>query len=146
MTTIECSLGPDDVSELCSLYETYEWWADRSEDDLRQALVGTDEAIALRDEDTNELVASARVLTDYTYYAMVFDVIVDTARRGKGLGRELMAAIVAHPPLSGVPLTLLAREGLVEFYESCGFEETEPIAHPDGAPETLRFLAYGRNE
>lgn len=144
MMTVEYSLGPDDVSELLALYETYDWWADRDEDRVRRALVGTDETIALRAEDTGELVASARVLTDYTYYAMVFDVIVHADRRGEGFGRELMDAVVSHPSLSEVTPTLLAREGLVEFYESCGFEETEPVAHPDGEPESLRFLASRR--
>ena len=145
MTAIEYALGPDDVPELRALYETYDWWADREEDEIRRALAGTDEAVGLRDEDAGELVASARVLTDYAYYAMVFDVIVRADRRGEGLGRELMAAIAAHPALSDATLTLLAREGLVDFYESCGFAETEPIAHPDGEPEPLRFLARGRD-
>lgn len=145
MTTVEYAVGPDDASELRSLYETYGWWSDRDEEGIRRALVGTDETIALRDEDAGSLVASARVLTDYAYYAMVFDVVVRADRRGEGLGRELLAAVVAHPALSGVPLTLLAREGLVEFYESCGFEATEPVDHPDGEPEPLRFLAYRRS-
>lgn len=143
MATVECVLGPDDAPDLRSLYETYGWWADRGEEEIRRAVAGTDETIGLQDDD--ELVASARVLTDYAYYGMIFDVIVRADRRGEGFGRDLMAAVVAHPPLSGIPLTLLAREGLVEFYESCGFVETEPIAHPGGEPESLRFLAYRRN-
>lgn len=134
-----------DIPELCSLYETYDWWADYSEADLHHALVGTDELIVLRDEETGDLVVSARVLPDYTYYAMVFDVIVDAERQGEGLGQEMMAAVVSHPPLSGVTLTLLAREGLVEFYVSCRFVDTESVPHSDGAPELLRSLAYHGN-
>lgn len=57
-----------------------------------------------------------------------------------------MAAVVAHPALSGVAPTLLARDGLVEFYESCGFEAVGPVTHPDGDPERLRFLVGGRDE
>lgn len=146
MAIVEYSLGSANVSELAALYDTYGWWADRDEDGIRRALAETDEAIALRDEDTEELLAAARVLTDYTYYAMVFDVIVDVNRRGEGFGQELMAAVIDHPALSGVTPTLLAREGLVEFYESCGFEETEPVSHPDGEPEPLRFLSHRRND
>ena len=96
------------------------------------------------DEDDGDLVAAARILTDYTYYAMVFDVIVHAERRGEGLGEELMAAVVTHPPLSGLDLSLLAREGLIPFYEACGFEPQGGIDHPDGEPEKLRFLAYRR--
>jgi predicted GNAT family N-acyltransferase len=146
MTTVDRSLGSADAPELQSLYDTYDWWADRDEENVERALRATDEAVALRDAKTGELVAAARVLTDYTYYAMVFDVIVHADRRGEGLGRELVAAVVAHPPLAGVTPTLLAREGLVEFYESCGFEATGSVAHPEGEAEPLRFLAYEGGE
>ena len=143
MPTVERSLGPKAADELCSLYGTYEWWADRDERAVRQALAATDEVVALREGD-GDLVAAARILTDYTYYAMVFDVIVHAERRGEGLGEELMAAVVTHPPLSGLDLSLLAREGLIPFYEACGFEPQGGIDHPDGEPEKLRFLAYRR--
>lgn len=143
-TTIDRSLGPEATSELLDLYETYEWWADREAAPLRRALAATDEVVGIRDAGTDDLVAATRVLTDYTYYAMVFDVIVRADRRGEGLGAELLAAVVTHPPLSDVDPTLLAREGLVPFYESCGFVDQGGIAHPDGDPEELRFLAYRR--
>ncbi|MFB6150518.1 MAG: GNAT family N-acetyltransferase [Haloarculaceae archaeon] len=145
-TTVERSLGPEDVPALLDLYGTYGWWADREAPELRRALAATDELVALREENGGALVASARVLTDYTYYAMVFDVIVHEDYRGAGLGEELLAALVTHPPLSDVVLTLLSREGLVPFYESCGFEEQGAIERPDGEPEELRFLAYRRGE
>ena len=143
MPTVERSLGPKAADELCSLYGTYEWWADRDKRAVRQAFAATDEVVAFR-EDDGDLVAAARILTDYTYYAMVFDVIVHAERRGEGLGEELMAAVVTHPPLSGLALSLLAREGLIPFYEACGFEPQGGIDHPDGEPEKLRFLAYRR--
>lgn len=143
-TSVERSLGPGAAPELCALYGTYGWWADRDREAVERALAATDEAVALRDEESGELVAATRVLTDYTYYAMVFDVIVHEARRGEGLGEELLAAVVAHPPLADVHLSLLAREGLVEFYESCGFERQGAIERPDGEAEPLRFLVYSR--
>lgn len=146
MTTVEYGLGPEASAEVRTLYGTYGWWDDRTDDDVREALDETDVVVGIRDDETGELVASARVLTDYTFYAMVFDVVVRADRRGEGLGRELMAAVVAHPALADVAPTLLAREGLVEFYESCGFEVATPVAHPDGEPEALRFMAYDRRE
>ncbi|MFC7138560.1 GNAT family N-acetyltransferase [Halosimplex aquaticum] len=144
--TVERSLGPSATPELIDLYETYEWWADREEEPLRRALAATDEVVALRDEETDDLIAAARALTDYTYYAMVYDVIVREGRRGEGLGDELMAALVTHPPLSDVDLGLVAREGLVPFYEACGFEEIGAVDYPDGEPETLRPLVFRRDE
>lgn len=146
MATERCVLGVGDADALLSLYRTYDWWADREQAAVERALAGTDEAVGLRDSETGTLVAAVRVLTDYTYYAMAFDVLVHADRREAGLGRELLATVVAHPPLSNVNLTVAAREGLVPFYESCGFEDVGAVDHPDGVPEELRFLTYAREE
>jgi GNAT superfamily N-acetyltransferase len=132
------------ADELLSLYREYDWWADRAPEDVQRALEHTDEVVVLRDGDGDAL-AAARVTTDYVYYAMVYDVIVTDNRRGDGLGAELMAAIRDHPRLQDVAPSLLAREGLVPFYEACGFEVMdEEIAHPDGDPEQLRWLVHRR--
>ncbi|WP_336036102.1 GNAT family N-acetyltransferase [Halobacterium yunchengense] len=142
MATVEYGATAD---ELCSLYATYGWWADREEDDVRDALRHTDEVVVLRDDETGAPVASARVLTDYGYYAMVYDVVVDADRRGEGLGADLVAAVRDHPRLQDVAPALLAREGLVPFYESCGFEVMdEDVAHPDGDPEPLSWMVHRR--
>ncbi|WP_225333659.1 hypothetical protein [Halomicrobium urmianum] len=63
--TIERSLGPEDAPQLVDRYGTYDWWADCGETELRRALAATDEAVAVRDEESGDLVAAARVLTDY---------------------------------------------------------------------------------
>lgn len=67
------------ADELLALYREYDWWADRDPDTVRRALEQTDEVVVLRDEDGDAL-AAARVLTDYVYYAMVYDVIVTEDR------------------------------------------------------------------
>ncbi|MCO8242888.1 hypothetical protein [Haladaptatus sp. AB643] len=76
------NLTPGDAEELTELYEEYEWWDDREVDDVRTALAETEVAIGVEDEEN--LVAAARVLTDYTYYANVFDVIVAADHRARG--------------------------------------------------------------
>jgi GNAT superfamily N-acetyltransferase len=143
MPAVEYGASAD---ELCSLYREYDWWADRELDSVRRALQNTDETVLLRDAETGDPVASARVMTDYVYYAMVYDVIVAEDRRGDGLGADLMEAIRDHPRLQDVAPSLLAREGLIEFYESCGFEVMdEAIEHPDGDPEPLSWLLHERD-
>lgn len=147
------------AAELVDLYREYDWWADRDSETVRDALRRTDEVVTLRadgvsgdartareTEPTDErgehgrVLAAARVLTDYTFYATVYDVIVRADRRGEGLGRTLLEAVVDHPRLADVTPMLLAREGLVPFYESCGFEPVGPVEHPDGDPEPLDVL------
>jgi predicted GNAT family N-acyltransferase len=131
---------------LRALYRDYDWWNDRDVEDVRRALANTDEPVLLRDE-AGEPVASARVLTDYVYYAMVYDVIVADDRRGDGLGEELMKAVREHPRLQDVSPALLAREGLVPFSEQCGFEVMdEAVEHPDGDPEPLSWLVHRRDD
>jgi predicted GNAT family N-acyltransferase len=133
------------AAELCALYREYDWWSDRDEADVRRALQNTDETVLLRDDDSGEAVAAARVMTDYVYYAMVYDVVVAADRRGEGLGQALVAAVHDHPRLQDVNPALLAREGLVSFYEDCGFEVMDDeVEHPDGDPEPLSWLVYSR--
>lgn len=58
-----------------------------------------------------------------------------------------MAAVRDHPRLQDVNPSLLAREGLVSFYEACGFEVMdENIDHPDGDPEQLRWMIHSRSD
>ena len=71
---------------------------------------------------TTSLVGFARVLTDTVYKAFVFDVIVRPDRRGRGLVRRLMDAIISHPQLSGVKhFELYCRPDVVELYTKWGF-------------------------
>jgi len=138
---------PEGATEgLLALYSTYEWWADRTTEGVRRALDHTDALVTLRDRETGTVAAAARVLTDDTYYAMVYDVIVVEGRRDEGLGRQLLEAIIDHPELAEIGgISLLSREGLIPFYESCGFAVADDaVAHPDGSPEPLRWLRYRR--
>lgn len=106
-------LTVEDAHALTALYQEYEWWADRDIDDVREALAETEVAVGI--EDAGSLVAAARVLTDFTYYANVFDVIVAADHRGEGVGKTLMTAIVDHPDLQHVDgLSLLCRQGSIE--------------------------------
>jgi GNAT superfamily N-acetyltransferase len=141
METVE--LGPRDASELAALYESYDWWADRSVESVREALSNS-LALGLRDD--GDFVASARVVTDGVYYARCYDVVVAEARRGAGVGEELLEAVVTHPILEDVFLSLTCRTGLAEFYERCGFEPyPSPVKRPDGPAEEMVHLYRPRD-
>lgn len=139
-------LSPDDAAALTALYEDYEWWAYRDVERVRSALAETDVAVGVQAD--GELVAAARVLTDFTYYATVYDVIVAADRRGEGLGAAVMEAVVAHPALDSVDgLSLCCRRGLVPYYESVGFERFDPeIEIPEGGTEELVRMIYEQSE
>ena len=135
-------LSADDAPALTDLYAEYGWWADREVEAVRRALDGTEVAVGV--EDDGDLVAAARVLTDFTYYANVFDVVVAADRRGEGLGGTLMEAVVEHPDLRSVAgLSLLCRRGLVPFYGSVGFELYDgEVELPEGGTEELVRMTY----
>ncbi|HEU4753554.1 MAG TPA: GNAT family N-acetyltransferase [Armatimonadota bacterium] len=112
------------VEDLCRLYSG-EWWCRaRTPDGVRKMLEHTDLVVALAETGTGRLVAFSRVLTDRTYKALIFDVIVDAAHRGEGLGRLLMDAIFTHPLLSTVEsFELYCLPERVPFYRKWGFTD-----------------------
>lgn len=146
MTSVR-ELTADDAAALVDLYDQYEWWDDRTVADVRAALRETEVAMGVSDgrgAGDRDLVAGARVLTDYRYYATVYDVIVARDRRGEGLGERLLSALLDHPDLQALPgLSLLCRRGLVPFYESVGFEEYGgDVEVPQGGTEELVRMTY----
>ena len=141
MSTVR-NLTPADAEAITDLHRDYEWWDDRTVEDVRRALAET--AVAVGVEADGELVAAARVLTDYTYYAKVYDIIVADTVRGEGHGERLLEAVVDHPDLQAVDgLALNCWAGLAGFYESVGFERFDPeMEVPEGGTEELVRMTY----
>lgn len=133
-------LGPGDARELAALYGDHEWWDDRTPAEVRDVIEDTELALGVRDPG---LVASARVLTDFTFYGTVYDVIVAEDRRGEGVGHTLMAAVVDHDAVADLEvLDLRCREGLVPFYEAVGFEVHDPFVEVEGREERFVKMNY----
>jgi len=63
----------------------------------------------------------ARVISDRATFAYVSDVFVDRERRGIGIAKRILAAIVAHPELQGLRLWLLATADAHGLYARHGF-------------------------
>jgi GNAT superfamily N-acetyltransferase len=73
-------------------------------------------------------VGFARVITDYATFAYVADVFVVPSHRGAGVGRELMAAIMAHPALQRLRRWHLVTRDAHRLYEQFGFR---PLRSPE---------------
>jgi predicted GNAT family N-acyltransferase len=110
------------IEQLWHMYQA-EWWSrGRKIEDVRRALQHSDLIFAFCDSETGRLAAFARVLTDYVYKAVIFDVIVDRPHRDTGVGRLLLDAVTSHPALLFVEnLELYCRPELVAFYKKWGF-------------------------
>jgi predicted GNAT family N-acyltransferase len=131
-------LQPTDAPDLVRLYETYDWWADRTVEEVRTA-VANSVAVGLRD--AGDLVAAGQVVTDGVYYAKLYDVVVAEPRRDEGISTTLLKTICARPKLKDTFLAVTCREDLVAFYKQAGFEPyPSPVERPDGPAELMRHL------
>lgn len=73
-------------------------------------------------DSNDQLIGFARVLTDYIFKAMIFDVIVSEKHRGLGLGDKLIEPIKSHPALHQVRhFELYGLPDMEAFYERHGF-------------------------
>lgn len=79
------------------------------------------------DDDDRQL-SFARVVTDLATYAYLTDVVVAPRARGKGIGKWMIEAILAHPELQGLRrVTLLTRDAH-DLYKQFGFSTDMPTS------------------
>lgn len=86
-------------------------------------------------------VGFARVVTDCASFAYVCDVFVIESQRGKGLSKQLMGAIIAHPSLQGIRRFCLLTRDAHGLYEQFGFQ---PMRDPSRYLEVLDTDSYKR--
>ena len=108
-----------DVEQLLDLYETTWWALERSADDVRRALDYSHPVLSAWDGPS--LVGFTRVISDRTYRATIWDVIVRPTHQGRGIGTKLVRAALNHPDLESVTSFLLLTKDKHRFYEQFGF-------------------------
>lgn len=114
-------LEPKHIEQLHALYQKESWAKGRTLEETRRGVSGSSICVAMV-ENEGDLVAFTRVLTDYIFKALIFDVIVHEKYRGAGLGNALINTIKNHPELSRVKhFELYCLEELNSFYERHGF-------------------------
>ncbi|MGB3264438.1 MAG: GNAT family N-acetyltransferase [Microcoleus sp.] len=124
------SLTENQVSDLMDLYKNEFWCDNRRREDVVKMLAATDVIIGLVGEGDGvpprklRLIAFSRVITDFVYTAMIFDVIVKPTHRKTGLATVLMDAVVNHPKLQAVEnFYLNCLPNMMPFYERWGFTD-----------------------
>ena len=71
--------------------------------------------------DSPRQIGLARVVSDYTTFAWLCDVIIHEEYRGQGLGKWLMALIHSHPDLQGLRRWMLATKDAHGLYSQFGW-------------------------
>ena len=72
--------------------------------------------------DNARQIGFARVISDFATYAYVADVFILEPYRERGLGKELMASIMAHPDLQGLLRWSLGTRDARGLYAQFGFK------------------------
>ncbi len=118
---VVATLTENQILQLVDLYKNEFWSNKRTHQDVVSMLAGSDIVVVLVDEQEN-IIAFTRVLTDFVYRAMIFDVIVKPSHRNMGLGAKLMDEIMNHPELKSVEqFALYCLPEMIPFYERWGF-------------------------
>lgn len=81
----------------------------------------------------------ARVVTDYATFAWLADVFVVEEQRGRGCGKKLVAAVLAHPRLQGLRRFQLGTRDAHGLYSQFGFK---PLAFPERFMEIRGESSY----
>lgn len=72
--------------------------------------------------ENGQQIAFARVVSDFATFAYLMDVFVVKEHRGRGLSRQLVAAVQAHPQLQGLRRFMLASSDARGLYQKFGFQ------------------------
>jgi len=119
--TIIYTFSDDHIKQVHQLYQGVWWGKDRSLEDTTHCIRGSQVCIGILDSNNN-LIGFTRVISDFIFKAIVFDVIVSADHRGNGLGEKLMSLIKCHDKLKNVKhFELYCLPEMEAFYSRLAF-------------------------
>jgi GNAT superfamily N-acetyltransferase len=104
------------------------YWAKGVSREKQERAIDNSWCFGAYDAASGEQLGIARVVTDRATFAWLCDVFVDESARGRGVGKKLMAAIVAALEPLGLRRMLLATADAHGLYAQYGFE---PMTSPE---------------
>jgi predicted GNAT family N-acyltransferase len=111
----------DNIEQVHGLYQQVWWGTERTLDDIQTCISGSQVCIGIINQE-NEVIAFTRIISDFIYKAIIFDVIVCEAHRDSGLGKKLLNAVKSHCALKNVKhFELYCLPELESFYQKIGF-------------------------
>ena len=118
----DCTISTDkallDVELIHAFLSRSSYWAQGRPIDQVRASIGNSLCFGLYDRQAQ--VGFARVVTDYATFAWLCDVFVVESHRGRGLGKQLIQAVVEHPTLRDLRLMILATRDAQGLYSEYG--------------------------
>lgn len=131
-----------DLAQVIRLFRAAAFWAqDRSEADMATAIAHSFPIVTAWDGDL--LMGFARATSDGVFRATIWDVVIDPAYQGGGLGRKMVETLVSHPHMNRVERIYLMTTRQQGFYQRIGFEEnpsTTMVLYNNSEVEMLPVL------
>ena len=122
-------IGPDcrptrGLLKLQRLFRKHAFWAQqRSTQDLRRMLRGSPVVVSLWRG--KRLVGFGRASSDGIYRAVLWDVVVAGDLQGRGLGRQVVEALLSAPKVQRAERVYLMTTNSAGFYQQLGFESAQ---------------------
>lgn len=113
------------LQTIAELLGTSYWAPDRPIELIRRSI---EHSLVFGVYDGEQQIGFARIVSDYTVFAYLCDVMIADSYRGQGLGKWLVASMLAHPEVQGVRRWLLITrdaQGLYRQFGFAGLEEPE---------------------
>ena len=111
--------------KLRRLFQKHAFWAQqRGDAELRRMLRGSDVVVSLWRG--KRLVGFGRASTDGIYRAVLWDIVVAGDLQGRGLGRQVVEALLSAPSLRNVERLYLMTTNSAGFYHQLGFRNVNP--------------------
>ena len=111
--------------KLQRLFHKHAFWAQkRSFDQLRRMLAGSSVVVSLWRG--KRLVGFGRASSDGIYRAVLWDVVVAGDLQGRGLGRQVVEALMEAPDVQRAERVYLMTTNSSGFYQQLGFKPSQP--------------------
>ena len=111
--------------KLQRLFRKHAFWAqERTTADLRRMLTGSPVVVSLWRG--KRLVGFGRASSDGIHRAVLWDIVVAGDLQGRGLGRQVVEALLDSPRLRRVERVYLMTPNSAGFYQQLGFSCAEP--------------------
>ena len=119
--TISSDASRLDVRAIHRFLTQESYWAKGIPFDTVQRAVANSLCFGVYEEASGRQVGFARLVTDRATFAYLADVYIEVAHRTRGLSKQLVRTVMAHPEAQGLRRWMLATADAHELYRQFGW-------------------------